>query len=98
MRAASNMLWAFQMLVASAPSMSIRSDCSISRIDCEIDRLPAESSTMNRSPGRSYTIILRNVLIWSNPAFVRESDTNTIPAATLSAAQYVTMTIRAKCC
>ncbi len=40
---------------------------------------------MKRSRGRSYTTILRKVLIWSKPAFMRESDANTIPAPTLRA-------------
>ena len=52
-------------------------------------RLPADSSTMKRSSGFSYTIILRNELIWSSPALVRESDRNTSPAWSLMATQYV---------
>ena len=50
-------------------------------------RLPADSRHMKRSPGFSYTIILRNVLIWSRPALVRESDRNTSPALSLTATQ-----------
>ncbi|MNT76912.1 hypothetical protein D3C72_2159720 [compost metagenome] len=54
MRAASNMLRAFQM-VSISPVCSSRSCCScrISRTDCEMDRFPADSNTMKRSPGAS---------------------------------------------
>lgn len=53
-RAASNMLLAFQMVMASPDSPSlICSVCKISRTDCEMDRLPADSSTMKRSPAFS---------------------------------------------
>ena len=89
-RAASNMLVAFQIVMGSPPVLAgIVSTCRISRTDCEIDRLPADSRTMKRSSGRSYTIILRNVLIWSIPAFVRESDKNTSPESSLIPMQYV---------
>ena len=45
------MLLAFQIVMASPDSLSlICSVCRISRTDCEMDRLPAESSTMKRSP------------------------------------------------
>ena len=45
------MLLAFQMVMASPDSLSlICSVCRISRTDCEMDRLPADSSTMKRSP------------------------------------------------
>ncbi len=89
-RAASNMVRAFQIVIGSPPSGSlICSTGSSSRTDCEIDRLPALCSTMKRSPGRSYTVILRKVLMWSTPALVRESDRNTSPASSLMATQYV---------
>ncbi|MCY1531819.1 hypothetical protein D9M68_670580 [compost metagenome] len=53
-RAASNMLLAFQMVMGSPPSMSSTcSTCRISRTDCEMLRLPAESRHMKRSPGFS---------------------------------------------
>jgi hypothetical protein len=45
-------------------------------------RLPDESNTITLSPGRSNTVILRKVLMWSTPAFVRESDKNTSPEFT----------------
>ncbi len=89
-RAASNMLRAFQMVMGSPSTSSlICVVCRISRTDCEMLRLPADSSTMKRSPAFSYTIILRNELIWSSPALVRESDRNTSPALSLMATQYV---------
>jgi hypothetical protein len=89
-RAASNMLLAFQMVMASDSGVSLScSICRISRTDCEIDKLPADSNTMKRSCGFSYTIILRKVLIWSRPALVRESDKKTRPALSLMATQYV---------
>ena len=53
-RAASNMLVAFQIVSGSlAVVRSTFSTCSSSRTDCEIDRLPADSITMKRSPGFS---------------------------------------------
>ena len=53
-RAASNMLLAFQMEIVSPESPSLScSVCNISRTDCEMDRLPADSSTMKRSPAFS---------------------------------------------
>src|SRR6218665_3540812 len=90
-RAASNMLLAFQIVIGS-PGSAPSPLCSIwriSRTDWEIDRLPADSSTMKRSPVCSQTIILRNELIWSKPALVRESDRKTSPALSLMATQYV---------
>jgi hypothetical protein len=87
--AASNMLLAFQIVIGSG-SVSLSFSCStcrISRTDCEMLRLPADSSTMKRSPGFSYTIILRKVLMWSTPALVRESDRNTSPALSLMPTQ-----------
>ena len=82
------MLLAFQMVMGGPPfSSSSCWVCNISRTDCEIDRLPADSSTMKRSPRFSYTIILRKVLIWSRPALVRESERNTRPAFSLMATQ-----------
>jgi hypothetical protein len=45
------------------------------------------SSTVQRSPARSNTVILRKVPIWSTPALVRESDKNTRPAFNRSAMQ-----------
>ena len=78
------MLLAFQMVMGSLSGVSLScSTCKISRTDCEMDKLPAESKTMKRSPGFSYTIILRKVLIWSRPALVRESDKKTRPALSL---------------
>ena len=48
------MLLAFQIVIGSPPSAAgIFSTCRISRTDCEIDRLPADSSTMQRSPAFS---------------------------------------------
>ncbi len=49
------MLVAFQIVIggASGPSPGIFSICRISRTDWLIDRLPADSSTMKRSPGFS---------------------------------------------
>ena len=53
-RAASNMLRAFQIVTGSPVSRcSTDSSWRISRTDCVIDRLPADSITMKRSPGRS---------------------------------------------
>ncbi|MNY55498.1 hypothetical protein D3C86_1914820 [compost metagenome] len=54
MRAASNMLRAFQ-IVSISPVCSSRSCCCcrISRTDWEIERFPADSRTMKRSPGVS---------------------------------------------
>jgi hypothetical protein len=46
------MLLAFQMVMGSPSSRSlICVVCKISRTDCEMLRLPADSSTMKRSPG-----------------------------------------------
>ena len=82
------MLRAFQIVTGSPVSRcSTDSSWRISRTDCVIDRLPADSITMKRSPGRSYTSILRKVLIESTPALVRESDRNTMPALILMAQQ-----------
>ena len=47
--------------------------------DCVSDRLPLASSANTRSPGTSKLYILRAVLTWSYPAFVRESEANTKP-------------------
>jgi hypothetical protein len=47
------MLVAFQIVIGGSWPLSIFSTCRISRTDCEIARLPADSSTMKRSPGRS---------------------------------------------
>ena len=47
------MLLAFQIVKGSASPLSSFSTCRISRTDCEIDRLPADSMTMKRSPGFS---------------------------------------------
>ncbi len=57
-RAASNMLFAFQMVMGSpcVPSSRVSRSSSIwriSRTDCEMLRLPDDSSTMTRSPGCS---------------------------------------------
>jgi len=53
-RAASNMLVAFQIVIGSPPSCcASRSTCRISRTDCEMLRLPADSRHMKRSPGFS---------------------------------------------
>ena len=46
---------------------------------CVVARLPADISTMTRSPGSSQTCILRKVEIESMPALVRVSDMNTSP-------------------
>jgi hypothetical protein len=56
---------------------------------CVIARLPAVCSTITRSPGRWKTVVFRNVLIWSTPALVRESDKNTSPVSSSIATQYV---------
>ena len=78
---APNMLRAFQMVVGLAVVLVlICVVCRISRTDCEMLRLPADSSTMKRSSGFSYTIIFGNELIWSSPALVREWIGNTSPA------------------
>ena len=50
-------------------------------------RLPAVCRTRTRSPGRWNTVVLRNVLIWSTPALVRESDRNTSPVSSSIATQ-----------
>ncbi len=47
------MLGAFQIVSGGPPGLSIFSTCRISRTDWLIDRLPAESITMNRSPAFS---------------------------------------------
>ena len=47
-----------------------------------VARLPADSNTRTRSPGISKKVIFRNVLTWSTPALVRESDRNTRPSST----------------
>jgi len=57
-RAASNMLLAFQMVMGAPwlPSSRVSRSSSIwriSRTDCEMLRLPDDSSTMTRSPGCS---------------------------------------------
>src|SRR5260370_37814241 len=59
------------------------------RTDWVTPRLPEVSSTRQRSPARSNTVILRKVPIWSTPALVRESDRNTIPAFSRRATQEV---------
>ena len=53
------MLFAFQIVTGKPSGPSIFSTCKISRTDWLTDRLPADSITMKRSPGFSYTIILR---------------------------------------
>src|SRR5260221_14503481 len=57
------------------------------RTDWVTPRLPEVSSTMQRSPAPSNTVILRKVPIWSTPALVREPDRNTRPAFNRSASQ-----------
>ena len=46
---------------------------------CVVARLPADISTMTRSPGSSQTCIFLKVEIESMPALVRVSDMNTSP-------------------
>ena len=46
---------------------------------CVVARLPADISTMTRSPGSAQMCILRNVEMLSMPALVRVSDMNTSP-------------------
>ena len=52
-----------------------------------VARLPADISTMTRSPGSSQTCILRKVEMESMPALVRVSDMNTSPLSILSPTQ-----------
>ena len=52
-RTASNMLVAFQIVMGLPSPLSIFSTCRISRTDWLIDRFPADSITMKRSPGFS---------------------------------------------
>ncbi len=82
-RTASNIVFAFHTLSSCGP---VRSQ-TICRTACVMARLPADSSTISRSPGCSNTVILRKVEIWSTPALVRESARNTSPASSRMATQ-----------
>ena len=48
--------------------------------DCVSESLPLASSTNTRSPGVTNVYIFRQVLTWSYPALVRESEAITRPA------------------
>jgi hypothetical protein len=74
---------AFHTLSSCGP---VRSQ-TICRTAWVIARLPADNSTISRSPGCSNTVILRKVEIWSTPALVRESDRKTSPAFSRIATQ-----------
>jgi len=54
---------------------------------CVMARFPELCNTNTRSPGFCRTVVLRNVLIWSTPALVRESDRNTSPVSSSMATQ-----------
>ncbi len=85
-RAASNRFGQLSRL--DSPWVLMRSASRLSA-PCVMARLPADISTITRSPARSNTVVLRKVLIWSTPALVRESDRNTRPASSSIATQYV---------
>src|SRR5947209_585002 len=59
-------------------------------IDCVSDRLPLVRTVKTRSPTRTKVCILRQTLIWSYPALVRESDAMTSPRRVMIPRPYVT--------
>ncbi len=77
--ATSNMVRAFQMVVASTAGASPRCR-SVVMTACVPARLPELSNTITRSPGRSNTLILQKLAKLSTPACVRESEANTMPS------------------
>src|SRR6187551_75722 len=88
MTATSNIVRAFQMLLACPSGASPRC-LSTEMTDCVPARFPELSSTITRSPGRSNTVILQKVAKLSTPACVRESEASTMPSFRRMPTQYV---------